>query len=220
MISDLGSGAAARKDRMLANERVLRDGGAGLVAGIDEAGRGPLAGPVVAAALLFPPETYIPEVDDSKRLTPGIREELYEEIFRVATAVGTGIVGPDLIDELNILNATFLAMDRAVASLVTRPEHLLIDGNLFRPGRASVGIAYTTIIHGDRTSFCIAAASIVAKVTRDRLMVAYDREYPQFGFARHKGYGTTEHRAAIARHGYSPIHRRSFTVHAEARTGV
>jgi ribonuclease HII len=219
MISDLRSGEVPRKDRMLADERVLRDGGIGLVAGIDEAGRGPLAGPVVAAALLFPPETYIPGVDDSKRLTPGTREALYEEIFRVATAVGTGIVGPDLIDELNILNATFLAMDRAVASLAARPEHLLIDGNMFRPGRATAGIPYTTVVGGDRTSFCIAAASIVAKVTRDRLMVAYDREYPQFGFARHKGYGTVEHRAAIARHGYSPIHRRSFTLHSQASAG-
>jgi ribonuclease HII len=219
MISDLRTVEVPRKDRMLADERVLWDGGIGLVAGIDEAGRGPLAGPVVAAALLFPPETYIPEVEDSKRLTPGTREELYEEIFRVATAVGTGIVGPDLIDELNILNATFLAMDRAVASLAARPEHLLIDGNMFRPGRATAGIPYTTVVGGDRASFCIAAASIVAKVTRDRLMVAYDREYPQFGFARHKGYGTAEHRAAIALHGYSPIHRRSFALHTQAPAG-
>lgn len=204
---------------MLAEERILREAGVDPVAGIDEAGRGPLAGPVVAAAVLFPPESYIPEVDDSKRLTPGVREHLYDEILRTATAVGTGIVGNDLIDEVNILNATFLAMDRAVASLIARPRHLLIDGNRFRPGPASAGIPFTTIIGGDHASFCIAAASIVAKVTRDRLMVAYDREFPQFGFARHKGYGTAEHRAAIARHGYCPIHRRSFTLHAQAPIG-
>lgn len=201
---------------MLADEGRMRQGGAVLVAGLDEAGRGPLAGPVVASAVLIAPESYIPDVDDSKRLTPALRERLYETIVHRAIAVGTGIVGNDLIDELNILNATFLAMDRAVAALAIRPGHLLIDGNMFRPGTATAGIPYSAIIGGDRSSFCIAAASIVAKVTRDRLMVAYDRDYPQFGFARHKGYGTAEHRAAIARHGYCPIHRRSFRLHADA----
>jgi ribonuclease HII len=221
MISETrGAGGVPGKEGMLAEERKLRAAGIELIAGIDEAGRGPLAGPVVAAAVIFPAGAYIPEVDDSKRLTPGLREELCGEILQMAAAVGTGIVGNDLIDEMNILNATFLAMDQAVASLGTRPTHLLIDGHMFRPGQVTAGIPFTTIIGGDHASFCIAAASIVAKVTRDRLMVAYDREFPEFGFARHKGYGTAEHRAAIARHGYSPIHRRSFTLHAQVPAGL
>ena len=180
------------------------------VAGIDEAGRGPLAGPVVAAAVVFRAGTSIPGVDDSKKLTPRTRAGLFDQIMSRALAVGVGSVDNTVIDGINILNATFLAMDRAVGSLGVRPGHLIIDGNLFRPGRAAAGIPFTTVVGGDGVCFSIAAASIVAKVTRDRLMEEFDREYPGYGFARHKGYGTSGHREAILRLGICPIHRRSF----------
>jgi ribonuclease HII len=180
------------------------------VAGIDEAGRGPLAGPVVAAAVVFQAGTFITGVDDSKRLTPRARAGLFDQIMIRATAVGIGSVDNTVIDDINILNATFLAMDRAVGSLGIRPGHLIVDGNLFRSGTATSGIPFTTVVGGDGECFSIAAASIVAKVTRDRLMVEFDREYPGYGFARHKGYGTADHREAILRLGMCPIHRRSF----------
>ena len=180
------------------------------VAGIDEAGRGPLAGPVVAAAVVFRAGTLIAGVDDSKKLTPRARAGLFDQIMSRAFAVGIGSVDNTVIDEINILNATFLAMDRAVGSLGVRPGHLIVDGNLFRPGPASSGIPFSTVIGGDGECFSIAAASIIAKVTRDRLMEEFDRTYPGYGFARHKGYGTADHRAAILRLGFCPIHRRSF----------
>jgi ribonuclease HII len=180
------------------------------IAGIDEAGRGPLAGPVVAAAVVFEPGAFIPGVDDSKKLSPRVRSELFDQILGNALAVGIGSVDNAVIDEINILNATFLAMDRAVGSLGIRPGHLLIDGNLFRPGPAASGIPFSTVVGGDGECFSIAAASIVAKVARDRLMEDFDRQYPGYGFAKHKGYGTADHRAAILRLGVSPIHRRSF----------
>jgi ribonuclease HII len=180
------------------------------VAGIDEAGRGPLAGPVVAAAVVFQAGTFIPGVDDSKKLTPRTRAGLFDQIMSRALAVGVGAVDNTVIDEINILNATFLAMDRAVSSLGVRPGHLIVDGNLFRPGSATAGIPFSTVTGGDGVCFSIAAASIVAKVTRDRLMEEFDRVYPGYGFARHKGYGTPDHRAAIFRLGLSPIHRRTF----------
>jgi len=193
----------------VALEEELRAGGAS-VAGIDEAGRGPLAGPVVAAAVIFPTGTFIPGVDDSKKLTPAARERLIDIVSSGALALGIGIVENDLIDEINILNASFLAMDRAVASLGMRPGHLIVDGNLFRAGPATRGIPVTTVVGGDAACFSVAAASIVAKVTRDRLMVEHDGRYPGYGFARNKGYGTAEHRAAILRLGLTPIHRRTF----------
>jgi ribonuclease HII len=182
------------------------------VAGVDEAGRGPLAGPVVAAAVIFSPGTFIEGVDDSKRLSASERERLFTPILQNALAVGIGTVANDIIDEINILNATFLAMDEAVKALGRTPGHLLIDGNAFRAGAASAGIPCTTVVGGDARCFSIAAASVVAKVTRDRIMLDYDRMFPGFGFARHKGYGTPEHRAAIDRLGYCPIHRRSFAL--------
>jgi ribonuclease HII len=191
-----------------------------MIAGIDEAGRGPLAGPVVAAAVVFEGRMDIAGVDDSKKIRADRREYLCDRILHEAAAVGLGTVGNAVIDEINILNATFLAMDRAVASLGCRPGHLLIDGNRFRSGEATAGIPYTTLIGGDGTSYSIAAASIVAKVTRDRLMREYDREYPGFGFAKHKGYGTAEHRAAILRLGFCPIHRRSFAVRSPSAVGM
>ncbi len=180
------------------------------VAGIDEAGRGPLAGPVVAAAVIFQEGTFIPGVDDSKKLTPRARAGLFDLIMSRALAVGIGSVDNTVIDEINILNATFLAMDRAVGSLGLRPGHLIVDGNLFRPGAAASGIPFSTVIGGDGECFSIAAASILAKVTRDRLMEEFEEVYPGYGFARHKGYGTADHRAAIFRLGFCPIHRRSF----------
>ena len=178
------------------------------VAGVDEAGRGPLAGPVVAAAVIFPQGFFLPDVNDSKQLSGDEREELYGRIMASASAVGVGVVDHVVIDEINILQATYRAMHEATRQLAVTPDHLLIDGNRFEPD----GIPFTTIIDGDALSLSIAAASIVAKVTRDRIMVEYDALYPAYGFARHKGYATPEHREAIFRLGYSPIHRRSFVL--------
>ena len=201
-----GESEDERRHRMLRYERALWDRGVRIAAGLDEAGRGPLAGPVVAAAVVFPPDLFISTVDDSKKLTARCREELYDRINAEAIAVGIGISDHRVIDDINILNATLRAMHEAVRRLSIVPEHLLVDGNRF----AENGIPFSTIVDGDARSFTIAAASIVAKVTRDRIMVEYDRTYPGYGFAGHKGYGTREHRAAIETMGLCPIHRRSF----------
>ncbi len=187
-------------ERMLWRQGVLR------VAGVDEAGRGPLAGPVVAAAVIFPPESVIPGVDDSKVLTPVQREELYPVILETALAVGIGSADHEEIDQVNILQSTYRAMHRAVAALGTPPQHLLIDGNRFD----GLHIPFTVLVDGDARSFAIASASIVAKVMRDRMMVMYDGLYPGYGFARHKGYGTAYHRETLRCLGPCPIHRRSF----------
>jgi ribonuclease HII len=176
------------------------------VAGVDEVGRGPLAGPVVAAAVCFPEGLFLPEVNDSKQLSGEERERLYGRIMGCATAVGIGTVDHTVIDEVNILQATYRAMHEAIRQLAIRPDHLLIDGNRFEPN----GIPFTTIVEGDALSLSIAAASIIAKVTRDRIMIAYDALYPEYGFAKHKGYATAEHREAIFKFGFCPIHRRSF----------
>lgn len=216
-------GIAGRNDKarraVLALERRLMASGTFLLGGIDEAGRGPLAGPVVAAAVILPPGLSLKGVDDSKRLSASRREELFEIITACALSYGIGIVENERIDEINILNATFLAMDYAVAALPRRPNHLLIDGNLFRPGESTSGIPYTTVIGGDGLSETIAAASILAKVTRDRIMAELDRRFPGYGFAQHKGYGTAAHREAIARLGLCPAHRRSFTLRTEVPAG-
>jgi ribonuclease HII len=164
----------------------------------------------VAAAVVFQAGTFIAGVDDSKKLTPRARAGLFDQIMSRALAVGVGSADNTVIDEINILNATFLAMDRAVSALGIRPGHLIIDGNLFRPGTATSRIPFTTVVGGDGECFSIAAASIIAKVTRDRLMEEFDGEYPGYGFAKHKGYGTADHREAILRLGRCPIHRRSF----------
>ena len=201
-----------RTEEMLVIERKLHHAGYPLIAGVDEAGRGPLAGPVVSAAVIFRQGTVIQGINDSKKLTPDTRERLFDDIFRQAFAIGIGLAGNTEIDAINILNATFLAMDRAIADLRQKPDLLLVDGNTFRPGPASFAVPWQTHIGGDGRVFSIAAASIIAKVARDRLMTEYDREYPGFGFARHKGYGTREHRDAIARLGICPIHRRSFAI--------
>lgn len=174
-------------------------------AGVDEAGRGPLAGPVVAAAIILPLNSALPGVNDSKQLSPREREELFEELTAIAD-YGVGLVGPEQIDEVNILQATYLAMQQAVASLKCQPQFILADAVTI-PG---LNIPQKGIVKGDSLCVSIAAASIVAKVTRDRIMAAYDRIYPQYGFAHNQGYGTKEHIAALVRHGPCPIHRASF----------
>lgn len=195
------------KTDLLYFESELWQDGCLSVAGIDEAGRGPLAGPVVAAAVIFPAgHKYIAGINDSKKLTSITREEMIAIIQEVASAIGIGIVHHQEIDEINILQATFKAMREAIAVLQIRPDFLLIDGNK-KPG---INVPQRCIVKGDSLSMSIAAASIVAKVTRDRMMLDYDRVYPQYGFARHKGYATARHIEAIRRFGLCPIHRRSF----------
>jgi len=195
-----------RLEELLRIEEQMRSRGIRLIAGVDEAGRGPLAGPVVAAAVIFPPGVRIRGVDDSKRLSPEQRADLYDVIMGTALAVGVGMADHFRIDLINILNATFEAMHGALDSLAVRPDHALIDGDRFHGGSCP----FTTVVGGDARCFSVAAASIVAKVTRDRLMIGFDAEYPGYGFARHKGYGTPEHREALLRLGPCAIHRKSF----------
>ena len=177
-----------------------------LICGIDEAGRGPLAGPVVAGAVILPKDCEILYLNDSKKLSPAKREALYEEIMEKAAAVGVGMASPARIDEINILQATYEAMREAVANLGVTPELLLNDAVTI----PDVSIPQVPIIKGDAKSVSIAAASIIAKVTRDRLMVQYDEILPGYGFARHKGYGSKDHIEAIRRLGPTPIHRQTF----------
>ncbi|MFZ0658122.1 MAG: ribonuclease HII [Candidatus Binataceae bacterium] len=188
-------------------ERRLWVSGCTEVAGVDEAGVGPMAGPVVAAAVIFAPEKFIKGVHDSKQLLPEKREALFEPIRSGALAVGIGIAEVEEVDRLNIFWATMSASRRAVAALGRTPEHVLVDGRDI-PG---LGLPQTHIVGGDRKSFCIAAASIIAKVTRDRMMVEFDARFPGYGLAQHKGYCTAEHIEAVRRLGPSPIHRRSFS---------
>jgi ribonuclease HII len=184
--------------------------GTAMVAGIDEAGRGPLAGPVVAAAVVFPAEVWIQGVDDSKALDPAARAALFEVIAGSAEDFSVAVVSHEEIDALNIYRATIKAMHDAVAGLRRSPGHLLVDGPRF----SHPGIPSTAVVGGDAKCFTIAAASIMAKVSRDRLMVEYDRVYPGYGFAKHKGYGTAAHMEAIRLRGPCPIHRRSFRLPA------
>ncbi|RKY05698.1 ribonuclease HII [Candidatus Poribacteria bacterium] len=197
----------------LSFEFSLRRRGYELIAGVDEAGRGPLAGPVVAAAVLFPPDVFIPGVCDSKRLSPERREELFEEIQGKAISIGIGIVDSHEIDRINILNASLKAMRMAVECLHPRPQIVLVDG----PYTPQIDVECLPICKGDRTCFSIAAASIVAKVIRDRMMIDFHRLYPQYGFDRHKGYPTPQHYRALAEFGPCPIHRRSFNLRATER---
>lgn len=176
------------------------------ICGIDEVGRGPLAGPVVAGAVILPKDCSLLYLNDSKKLSEKKREELYEKIMETAVAVGIGYNTPARIDEINILQATYEAMREAVGNLSVKPDLLLNDAVTI-PG---INIRQVPIIKGDAKSISIAAASIVAKVTRDRLMVKYDAVYPEYGFASHKGYGTATHREAIKKYGLTPIHRKSF----------
>ncbi len=178
----------------------------GLVCGIDEAGRGPLAGPVAAGAVILPKDCEILGLNDSKKLSAAKRDELYDEIREKAVAFGCGIVGPARIDEINILNATYEAMCEAIGSLKVMPDVLLNDAVTI----PQVRIKQVAIVKGDAKSLSIAAASIIAKVTRDRMMEEYDDVYPEYGFAEHKGYGTAAHIEALKKYGPCPIHRRSF----------
>ncbi|CEN79939.1 ribonuclease HII [Paraclostridium sordellii] len=176
------------------------------IGGIDEAGRGPLAGPVVAAVVVFKPRTKIEGINDSKKLSETKRDELFEIIKEEALDYGIGIVQKDEIDEYNILNATYMAMKKAVNCLKQKPDYLLVDAAHI----PDVDIEQKSIIKGDSKSISIAAASILAKVTRDSIMYEYDKMYPEYGFASHKGYGTDQHYKAIREHGITSIHRRSF----------
>lgn len=187
-------------------ELELNELGYNLVCGIDEAGRGPLCGPVVAAACILPAGLVIDGLNDSKKLTEKKRELVFEEITKNAVAYSIALSTVEEINETNILEATLLAMRRAISGLKPQPDYLLIDGNISRgfdlPARA--------VIKGDATSPSIAAASILAKVTRDRLCIELDRQYPEYGIAKHKGYGTAEHYKLLAEHGVPPIYRTKF----------
>lgn len=187
-------------------EKELIQKGYSCVAGVDEAGRGPLAGPVFAAAVILPDGEIIEGINDSKKLSPKKRDELYDIIREKAIAVSSASVDEKTIDEINILNATCLAMQKAVAGLNPKPDFVLVDGN-----RApELDIECDTLVKGDAKSISIAAASIVAKVERDRYIIEMAKKYPEYGFEKHKGYGTKEHCEAILKYGPSPIHRRTF----------
>ena len=180
--------------------------GIDLVCGVDEAGRGPLAGPVCAAAVILPKNLQIPGLDDSKKLTDKRRRELFPIIKEKAVAYGIALVDHDVIDEINILQATFLAMEQAIAQLQIKPQLALIDGNR----AADFGVPTQTVVHGDSLSASIAAASVLAKVTRDDLMLEMAKLYPGYGFDIHKGYGTKAHYEALRTLGACPIHRMTF----------
>jgi ribonuclease HII len=185
------------------------------VAGVDEAGRGPLAGPVVAAAVVLRPDRRVDGVDDSKRLMPEERVRLFDEIQRHASAIAVGIIDAETIDRVNILEATKLAMAIALRGLTPEPELVLTDWVEL----AGLPYPQRNLVRGDRRSASVAAASIVAKVTRDRIMEEADREFPQYGFVRHKGYATEEHRSTLAKHGPCPLHRRCFQRDADLMQG-
>lgn len=191
----------------LTYERELWSQGCRYVCGIDEVGRGPLAGPVVCAAVIMPPEAMIEGVDDSKKLTAKKRERLAEEIKKIAVAYVICRVEPQIIDEINILQATRLCMKNAVESLSVKPDHVIVDGNL----TLDIDVPQNYIVKGDAKSFTIGAASILAKVYRDGLMTEYAKDYPAYLFERNAGYGTKAHIEAIRKNGLCPIHRRSFT---------
>jgi len=198
---------------LLRVERQLWRLGLTRIAGVDEVGVGPLAGPVVAAAVIVPDGVHVRGVDDSKKLPPALRAELAAQIGACALGIGVGIVEVDDIDRLNIYRAALEAMRRAVLALPAPPDHLVVDARII-PG---IDIPQTSLIGGDGRSYSVAAASIVAKVTRDRLMCELDGRYPQYGFRDHMGYGTPQHLAAIERFGPSPVHRRSFAPVRELR---
>lgn len=195
-----------RLRKMMQYENEARKQGYQLIAGIDEVGRGPLAGPVVAAAVILPNDAYLPGVNDSKKLSIKRREELYKVIIEKAVAVGIGLISAEDIDELNIYQATKKAMLGAIQQLNLLPDYLLIDAM-----KLDVPVSQQSIIKGDSLSISIASASIVAKVYRDRLMVEYSKKYPQYQFERNMGYGTSEHLQAIRTYGPTPIHRKSFS---------
>ncbi len=188
-------------------ETKLYSGNIEYICGIDEAGRGPLAGPVVVGAVIMPKDSFIEGVNDSKKVSEKKREKLYDEITENAIAWSVGIVDQKTIDEINILNATKLALKKALEGLSQRPDIIMVDA---LDKMDTLGIPYISVIKGDAKIYSIAAASIVAKVTRDRIMREWDEVYPQYGFAKHKGYGTADHIKAIKENGPCMIHRESF----------
>ena len=194
-----------RLEGMLAYEKECYARGMELIAGVDEVGRGPLAGPVVAAAVILPKACKIPGLNDSKKIPKSKHKEIYEAVLQNAIAIGIGVKDNQVIDQVNIYEATKLAMMEAIGQLDPQPQHLLIDAM-----RLDLPISQTSIIKGDANSLSIAAASIVAKVTRDQMMEEFDREYPGYDFAQNAGYGTTKHLAGLDQLGVTPIHRRSF----------
>ena len=194
-----------RLEKMLAYEKELYARGIHLIAGVDEVGRGPLAGPVVAAAVILPENCKIPGLNDSKKIPKSKHYAIYQAVLDQALSVGIGIKDNQVIDQVNIYEATKLAMLEAIQELDPQPQHLLIDAM-----KLALPISQTSIIKGDANSLSIAAASIVAKVTRDQMMAAYDQEYPGYDFAQNAGYGTSNHLEGLERHGVTPIHRRSF----------
>jgi ribonuclease HII len=189
-------------------EKIAREEGYQFIAGVDEAGRGPLAGPVVAAAVIFPPDYLNSEINDSKKLSPAKREKLYEIIEKDSLAIGMRVVDADVIDNINILQASLQAMRDAVLELSASPDFLLVDGL----HRIPIITPQKPLVKGDSLSISIAAASIIAKVSRDRIMEMYHRQFPQYNFQKNKGYGTKEHLNAIRRFGVCKIHRKSFHV--------
>ena len=194
-----------RLEKMLAYEKELYAQGMDLIAGVDEVGRGPLAGPVVATAVILPKACKIPGLNDSKKIPKSKHKEIYEAVLQNAIAIGIGVKDNQVIDQVNIYEATKLAMMEAIGQLEPQPQHLLIDAM-----RLDLPISQTSIIKGDANSLSIAAASIVAKVTRDQMMEEFDREYPGYDFAQNAGYGTSNHLAGLDQLGVTPIHRRSF----------
>lgn len=189
-------------------ENELRKKGFQYICGIDEAGRGPLAGPVVVASVIMPADSMIEGVNDSKKVSEKKREKIYEQILEEAISYGVAIIGQDEIDEINILNATKKGLTISLQELTKKPDLILVDA---LNGIDTMGIPYDSIIKGDAKCYSIAAASIIAKVTRDRIMREWDKIYPEYGFEKHKGYGTAAHIEAIKENGLCPIHRRSFT---------
>ena len=194
-----------RLEGMLAYEKECYARGMELIAGVDEVGRGPLAGPVVAAAVILPKGCKIPGLNDSKKIPKSKHKEIYEAVLQNAIAIGIGIKDNQVIDQVNIYEATKLAMMEAIGQLDPQPQHLLIDAM-----KLDLPISQTSIIKGDANSLSIAAASIVAKVTRDQMMEEFDRKYPGYDFAQNAGYGTAKHLAGLDKLGVTPIHRRSF----------
>ena len=194
-----------RLEGMLTYEKECYARGMELIAGVDEVGRGPLAGPVVAAAVILPKACKIPGLNDSKKIPKSKHKEIYEAVLQNAIAIGIGIKDNQVIDQVNIYEATKLAMREAIGQLEPQPQHLLIDAM-----RLDLPISQTSIIKGDANSLSIAAASIVAKVTRDQMMEEFDRKYPGYDFAQNAGYGTAKHLAGLDQLGVTPIHRRSF----------
>ena len=194
-----------RLEGMLAYEKECYARGIEFIAGVDEVGRGPLAGPVVAAAVILPKGSKIPGLNDSKKIPKSKHKEIYEAVLQEAIAIGIGVKDNQVIDQVNIYEATKLAMIDAIGQLDPQPQHLLIDAM-----KLDLPISQTSIIKGDANSLSIAAASIVAKVTRDQMMETYDQEYPGYDFAQNAGYGTANHLAGLHKLGVTPIHRRSF----------